>query len=122
VGFDFLGTLIMAKTIYTAYLTGIAGTSVGLFLIGDGVLAGADVGGLIYDGQMSPTVDGGLEGIVKFLVPAGTQLISGLTATQDQKFEVQVKLPAGFDDGKTVTRIDTPAGPVNASFVGIREV
>lgn len=112
----------MPKKIYTAYFTGVAGTSVGIFLIGDGVIVGADIGGLTYDGQMDTGSDGAIEGLVQFKVPAGGQLISGLKATQDQLITTQVRLPRGFDDGNTVTRIDTPAGPVNARFELIREV
>ena len=112
----------MPKKIYTAYLTGIAGNSVGIFLIGDGIIVGADIGGLTYDGNFSVSSDGSLEGVVQFSVPAGGQLISGLKATEDQTITTPVKLPRGFDDGRAVTRIDTPAGPVNARFDFIREV
>jgi hypothetical protein len=112
----------MPKRIYTAYFTGVAGTSLGIFLIGDGLIVGADVGGLTYDGQMSGAKDGSIEGVVQFKVPAGGQLISGLKATEDQLITTPVKLPLGFDDGKSITRIDTPAGPVNARFELIREV
>src|SRR5262245_49668215 len=104
----------MAKHLYVAYFTGIAGSNMGMFLIGDGVLTGADGGGLKYDGSMEHKPDGSLEGIVQYIVPAGVQLISGLKTTAEQVMNVQVRLPLGFDDGKKVTRIETPAGPINA--------
>jgi len=112
----------MAKHLYVAYFTGISGSNLGMFLIGDGVIAGADGGGLKYDGLVEHAADGALEGIVQFIVPAGTQLISGMKADVDQTLNVHVRLPLGFDDGKKVTRIDTPAGPINARFEHLREV
>ncbi len=112
----------MAKHLYVAFFTGIAGSSIGMFYIGDGLILGADAGGMKYDGTIEEKVDGALEGVVQFLVPAGTQLISGLKADQAQTLNVPVRFPKGFDDGQRVTRIDTPAGPVNARFERLREL
>lgn len=112
----------MAKRIYTAFFTGSAGTSVGVFLIGDGVIVGADIGGLVYDGQLVEAADGALQGLVQFRVPAGGQLITGLKTEVEQKITTEVRLPVDFGDGKQVVRIDTPTGPVNAKFEFVREV
>lgn len=112
----------MAKSIYSAYFTGAAGIAIGMFCIGDGVIVGADAGGLRYDGTLTEHPDGSLEGIVQFRVPPGTPLITGLTARESQTISAAVKLPRGFDDGKTVTLIHTPAGPVNARFERLREL
>lgn len=112
----------MAKHLYVAFFTGIAGSNMGMFLIGDGLLVGADAGGLKYDGLMEHMADGALGGIVQFIVPAGTRLISGMTTNVEQALNVQVRLPLGFDDGQKVTRIETPAGPINARFERLREV
>lgn len=112
----------MAKQIYVAYFTGIAGSSVGMFVIGDGIITGADAGGLKYDGTVEENDDGALAGIVSLIVPSGTHLISGLTASQAQALTVHVVLPRGFDNGEKVTRIETPAGPINARFERLREV
>ena len=112
----------MAKHLYVAFFTGIAGSNMGMFCIGDGVIAGADGGGLKYDGTVEAKPDGSLEGMVKFIVPAGTHLISGLTANQAQTLSVHVRFALGFDDGERITRIDTPAGPINARFERLREL
>jgi hypothetical protein len=112
----------MAKHLYVAYFTGVAGSNIGMFLIGDGLIVGADAGGLKYDGIMEHMPDGGLEGIVQFIVPAGIQLISGMKTNTEQTINVQVRLSLGFDDGVKVTRIDTPAGPINAKFERLREL
>ena len=49
----------MAKALYVAYFTGVAGQSLALFYIGDGVLAGVDVATMKYTAisphsQMAP--------------------------------------------------------------------
>jgi hypothetical protein len=93
-----------------------------MFCIGDGVIAGADQGGLLYDGILEEKENGSLEGLVSFLVPAGVQLISGMKTTEAQKLTVPVSLAPGFDDGWKVTRIETPAGPINARFERLREL
>lgn len=112
----------MAKRLYAAYFTGAAGNALGVFYIGDGIIAGADAGGLKYDGTLTERADGSLEGVVQFEVPSDTQLITGLEASGPQKIATPVSLPRGFDDGVTVTLINTPVGPVNARFERLREL
>lgn len=111
------------KRICVAYLTGATGHSVAMFLIGDGVFSGADVGGIKYDGELLERRNGSLDGVVKFSVPAGTHLITGMSAGETpQELTANITLPSNFDDGKSVVRIDTPAGAVNARFERLREV
>jgi hypothetical protein len=112
----------VARSLYTAYFTGIAGNAIGVFYIGEGIIAGADAGGLKYDGSVKQLADGSLEGVVQFDVPPGVSLVTGLTATTSQRITAPVRLPRGFDDGATVTQINTPAGPVNARFEHLREL
>jgi hypothetical protein len=112
----------MAKQLYVAYFTGAAGSSLAMFLIGDGVIAGADAGGMKYDGIMEYSQDGSIEGVVQFIAPAGTRLITGMLANTDQTLNAQVRLPLEFDDGRKITQIDTPAGPINARFERLREI
>ena len=76
-----------------------------------------------YDGTYRETPDGTLEGVVQFIVPAGTKLVTGLVAGgQPQTLSAPIKLSGDFGDGFSVTRIDTPAGPVNARFELLREI
>lgn len=112
----------MAKAIYVAYFTGAAGQSIGLFYIGDGVLAGVDAATMKYDGAYTTNPDGSMEGAVEYVLPGGTPLITGapvsLTAT---RMTVKLALPAGFDDGRVIT-IETPLGPVNAKFEKLKDI
>lgn len=112
----------MSKNLYVAFFTGIAGSNMGMFCIGDGMIAGADGGGLKYDGTITEAEDGTLQGVVQFNVPSDTQLISGMTSGIAQTLLVRLRLPPGFDDGVQVTRIETPAGPINARFERLREL
>ena len=112
----------MARAIYAAYFTSFAGQSIGLFYIGDGVLAGIDVGTMKYDGTYKVLADGSMEGVVEYEVPAGVSLITGAPPSASAtKFDLKLVLPAGFDDGRTIT-IQTPAGPVNARFEKVKEL
>lgn len=113
----------MKDMICIAYLTGAVGQSIGMFYFGKGVIAGVDVGGINYDGNLTEHTDGSLNGLVKFKVPAGAQLITGMTAgSHGQEVVAELNLPNGFAESQIVVRIDTPAGPVAARFEKLREV
>src|SRR5712671_6400253 len=69
-----------SKALYVAYLTGVAGQSIGLFYIGDGLIFGVDVGTMQYDGSYATTEDGSMQGAIEYVVPAGVPLITGAPA------------------------------------------
>lgn len=111
-----------ARALYAAYLSGAAGKSLALFYIGDGVIAGVDVGGVTYDGHATYEKDGSLQGAVRFTAPPGMPLITGISGpTNPTVVSIPISLPPGFADG-AVTRIETPMGPLNARFEKIRDL
>lgn len=112
----------MAGSIYLAYFAGITGNSMAMFFIGDGVLSGADIGGMLYDGTYTEAEDGSAKGVVSLVVPAGSQLITGLRAEKEQILTVPVHFPPNFDDGNAISRIETPVGPIHARFQRLRSV
>jgi hypothetical protein len=118
-----MGELIqMAKALYVAYFTGVAGQSIGLFYIGDGMLVGVDVATMQYDGSYQTKRDGSLEGVVEYVLPAGVALITGApAAVAPTRVSVKLTLPADFADGRVIT-IETPLGPVNAKFEKVRDI
>ena len=59
----------MAKALYIAYFTGIAGQSIGLFYIGDGLLVGVDVATMQYSGSYKTKRDGSLQGGCRICAP-----------------------------------------------------
>lgn len=67
----------MPRAIYAAYFTSFAGQSMGLFYIGDGVVAGIDISTMKYDGTYKAAADGSLEGAVEYIIPPGVSLITG---------------------------------------------
>lgn len=112
----------MPKGLYAGYFTGVAGQSMGLFYIGDGIIAGIDVGAMQYDGRYSITTDGALDGVIDYVLPAGIPLITGApSGATPTRISVKLSLPARFDDGR-VTTIETPTGPVNAKFEKLKDL
>lgn len=109
--------------IYSAYLAGTAGNSFGMFVLKEGVIAGADAGGGIYDGNYSLADDGqSWMGSISFTLPVGSTTITGQIAAQEPvKIDVPIKLPLNFASSDFV-RIETPTGPLNARFVLVRKL
>ncbi|MCK1521924.1 hypothetical protein [Bradyrhizobium sp. 17] len=112
----------MPKALYVAYFTGVAGQSIGLFYIGDGMLVGVDVTTMQYDGSYETKPDGSLEGVVEYVLAAGASLITGAPASAaPTTVAVKLILPADFADGRVIT-IETPLGPVNAKFEKVKDL
>jgi hypothetical protein len=112
----------MAKALYAAYFTGVAGQSIGLFYIGDGLLIGVDLATMQYDGAYTTKADGSLEGAVQYVLPAGAPSITGAPAgVTPTRITTNLNLPADFADGRVIT-IETPIGPVNAKFEKLKDI
>src|ERR1700742_539566 len=112
----------MSKSLYAAYFTSTAGTSIGLFYIGDGIIAGADAGGITYDGTLEPQPDGSYKGIVKYIVPPERNLITGISGPSASDVSLAVAFPQDFGNGKSVFSMATPLGTISARFVHWREL
>jgi hypothetical protein len=108
---------------YVAYLAGRAGTSLMMLVISRGIMVGADIGGLKYDGTIEQRADAsGYKCSVVYVVPPGTPLITAAPApTAPQRIPLQFDLPRNFADNQVVL-IETPLGPVNAKFQKIRDL
>ncbi len=113
----------MAKAIYLAYLSAATGNNIGMFCIGEGIITGADFGGLLYDGNYQLSSDASrLDGVVKFTLRPGTQLITGAVGGPEPvEISVPLSLPIDFANGQTVS-IPTPVGPLNARFEKLRDL
>ena len=112
----------MNRALYVAYFSGVAGQSLGFFYIGDGVVAGINSGTTQYDGTYTEQEDGSLAAAVQYVVPAGTNLITGAASgTSPMRIPLNLSFPRGFDDGRYIT-IDTPLGAVNARFEKMRDL
>ncbi|CDN54217.1 Hypothetical protein RG1141_CH18770 [Neorhizobium galegae bv. officinalis bv. officinalis str. HAMBI 1141] len=106
---------------YSAYFTGIAGNSMGMFVFRDGVLAGADIGGGRYDGVYALSPDGKkIISNINFILPVGSFPITGVASeTQPMSVSMTLELPIEFNR-HDVHRLETPLGPINAKFEKIR--
>jgi len=105
--------------IYSVYMAGADGLSFAVLMFRDNIIAGADGGGGIYDGNYS-IQDGQLTGQIKFTLPIGGASITGASASGEPLiFDVPIQLPVSFDP-EEFFRIETPVGPVNAKFEKIR--
>lgn len=104
--------------IYTAYLTGVAGQGMAMFVFKDGKIAGADVAGLIFSGNYDIAASR-LVGEVSYRMPAGSVSITGASFQNiSDNIVVPFSLPEEIDPNETY-RVDTPIGPLNAKFVKI---
>lgn len=85
-------------------------------------MAGADMGGVLFDGTYSAAEDGGFVGSVKVKVPAGVTVIQGVTAPPaGLTYEVPLRMPANFLS-EPYFEITTPLGKVNARLQKMRDI
>lgn len=108
---------------YVAYMTGHAGTSMLMLVIQHGIIVGADIGGLAYDGTIRDKGDGsGFRCSVVYNVPPSTELITGAAQSAEfQRIPIQFDIPRDFASGQ-ILQIETPLGPVNARFRKLRDL
>jgi hypothetical protein len=108
--------------IYLAYFTAEYGTSIGIFLLMQGVLTGADLGGGMYDGKLELLADRSVaRGVVNFRSKEGLVSITGATSDFpiSLDLEITVKLPL---DSVPYHELHTPTGQVNVRFEKVRSV
>ena len=106
--------------IYALYMTGSESVTFGLMILKDGVIAGADAGGGLYDGTYVLRPDGSADGFVTLVVPPEIALITGAVSNEWRRLEVPLALKPGFADGRP-TLILTPTGAVNVIFRRLRD-
>lgn len=103
-------------------MTAAGGSGLALFLLRAGVLVGADLGGVQFDGTYEQDKEGVYTGSVVVRVPAGVTVIQGVTAPPaGLKYEVPLRLPANFAEEPFI-EITTPLGKVNARLQKLRGV
>ncbi len=113
----------MQRALYMAYVTGVAGSSVLVFYIGDGVIVGVDFGTGKYDGTFTEANDGGIKGLLNFTIAPGRPMITGGVAPAQAMPPIPIAFdfPKDFDKGPVVT-LQTPLGPVNVRFEKVRDL
>lgn len=107
---------------YAGYMTAAGGSGVALFILRNGVLVGADMGGVLFDGTYAADPDQGYIGSATVTVPAGVTVIQGVTAPPSgMSYTVPLKLPANFVQDPYF-EIVTPLGKVNAKLQKLRGI
>jgi hypothetical protein len=112
----------MLDGIYSITFRGRADWGMGLLILQNGVITGADAAGALYDGsyqERGPDVDVKLT----LTVPPGVTLVQG-TAPQPKQYSVssQTTLPIrAMLEGKPIL-MDLPPGPVNVIFRRLRAI
>jgi hypothetical protein len=108
--------------IYVMYFTGSAGAGQGLLILKNGVIVGADVAGVVYDGSYTQEVGGTLDVKVHLTLPPGSSLVTGASAgATPMEIDIPVKLPENFGNGQALA-LKTPTGPINIIFKRLRDV
>ncbi|WP_407050983.1 hypothetical protein [Methyloraptor flagellatus] len=105
---------------YAGYFAGTAGNGIGMFILNDGVLTGADALGALFDGSYVIQVDGQLLGKVTVTIPPNVALVQGVVVgSNGMKYDVDVSTKVDQIE-KTFLRLETPVGPVNVALKKIR--
>ncbi len=106
--------------IYTLHFRGAAGWGMGLLELRDGIAAGADVAGALYDGTYEET-DVDLTLSMHMTVPPGVTLVQG-TAPRPLQYSVDfnAKIPKSSIEAREPILIDLPPGPVNVIIARLR--
>lgn len=106
---------------YTAFMSGIGGNGIAIFTFKDGIIIGADMGGVLFDGNYAPNETGQFIGKIIVKVPQGVTIIQGHTAPLGgMQYEVDLKLNPTFLS-EPYFEIVTPIGNVNARLQKLRD-
>ena len=106
---------------YAGFFSGAGGEGLALFIIKDGVIAGTDAGGVLFDGTYA-AIESGWSGPVKVKAPANVTLVQGVTTgPAGLEYEVPIFLPKNFL-AEPYLSAQTPLGPVNFKLKRIRDV
>ncbi|MCH7500680.1 MAG: hypothetical protein IH886_11830 [Nitrospinae bacterium] len=112
----------MVDGIYQITFRGAADWGVGMLILKDGTVTGADVGGVLYDGTYT---DQGSKISVNLAltVPPGVTLVQGAPPqSKEYKFDFKLSLDKKVIETKEPVLVQTPQGPVNVIFNRLRNL
>lgn len=94
----------------------------GILLLKDGKITGADVAGALYDGKYS---DNGDDIAIKITltVPPGVTLVMGTPPqSKEYNFDFEVSLKKKAIESRETVLLNLPLGPVNVIFNQLRKL
>lgn len=112
----------MVDGIYQITFRGTADWGMGMLLLKDEEITGADVSGALYDGTYSEQED---EIAIKITltVPPGATLVTGTPPqSKEYKFDFELSLDKKDIDTKAPVLVQLPQGPVNVIFNRLRNL
>ena len=104
--------------IYIAYFSAELGTTMGIFLIRDGILVGADVGGGLYDGNYTQS-GSRAEGRVTFKTRGASTSITGASSDVPMNYDSTFHFSLPLEDAD-YHLITSPAGRAHVRFERLR--
>ncbi len=113
----------MTDGFYRVAFTGAHGSGLGLLVLSRGVVAGADIGGVIYDGTYSEEASGSYVNLqLTMRAPAGSTLVqTGISLASPTDIPMQIRLPHDLAGGAPIL-LETPLGRVNVIVTKIRDL
>jgi hypothetical protein len=113
----------VTKGFFRIAFTGVAGSGLGVLLLHNGAVVGADTGGAIYDGSYIENADTqALEFQITISMPAGlTPVQTGIPLATPISAPVTASLLQDEIGSGKPTLLQTPLGPVNVLFTKIRD-
>jgi hypothetical protein len=107
---------------YAVFYTGKISSGFAMIVLRNGVIAGADVSGGLYDGKYTPNADKRhVDATLKLTMPPGVALVTGVPAS-NETFIQEFPLSLPIDLNEQMVKIQTPTGPVNLKFKKIRDL
>ena len=104
--------------------TGATGVGLGIFVLQNGRVIGADAGGATYDGEYIEDVKAKtLKFTLTMNVPAGVPLVqTGLVLTSPMSVPINITLPQESIEKQIPTLVEMAIGPVNVIFTKLRDI
>lgn len=106
--------------IYSITFRGAADWGMGLLVLQNNTITGADVAGGIYDGNFTETADA-IEATISLTVPPGVMLVQGTVPSPEvQEIPFSASIPKEAIEKQAPVLIQMPVGPVNIIFKFLR--
>ena len=110
----------MVEGFYAITFRGYSDWGTGMLVLFNGIVAGADIGGVTYDGFYTSN-DEAIEIALTLTVPPGTHLVQGIPAQSHQySFKLETKIDLRTWSLQQPILIQTAYGPVNVLFKKVR--
>jgi len=107
---------------YVAYLTGKAGQGLAILAFKKGRITGADMAGVLFDGEYSDLSSGNIGISLSVRTPPNVTLIQGGTSgLEGLHTKLDFEIPADFSSQPFI-RINGPRGPINTKLVKLRDL